>query len=207
MQKYKVFLNEKRILFTAAGEITFSTPRANLPDFLSELNVKDWLSNYLKGNETEAVFESEHPQKAFKAFCGALTEIKAAGGVVRRDGQILFIFRNGKWDLPKGKIDKGETTKQAALREVEEECGIEGHRIIKDLPTTYHIYQSPYKKTKGEWIVKPTFWFEMEYNGANEGEPQVAEGISELKWFSIKKLDEVLENTYENLKPLIQLYR
>ncbi|WP_340113434.1 NUDIX hydrolase [Maribellus mangrovi] len=207
MQKYKVFLNEKRILFTSFGEITFSTSKKNITDFSSRLNVKNWLEDFLKSSEQEAVFESENPRKTFDDFCGQLIKLEAAGGVVKRDGKLLFIFRNGKWDLPKGKIDKGETREKAALREVEEECGIRGHRIVKELPTSYHIYQSPYKKNKGEWIVKPTFWFEMEYTGSKNGVPETDEGITEIRWFKPSELDEVLANTYGNLKELIESYQ
>ena len=203
MQKYKVFLNEKSILFSSFGKITFRKPINTSTDFSDGTAVKNWLNNFAKGSEREAVFEVEDPQEAFHDFRSVLIELAAAGGVVRRNGELLFIFRNGKWDLPKGKIDAGEEKQEAALREVEEECGISGHQILRQLPTTYHIYQSPYKKTKGEWIFKPTYWFEMAYSGLRDGQPQTEEGITELKWFKPSELDEVLENTYENLKELI----
>ena len=94
---------------------------------------------------------------------------------------MLFIFRNGVWDLPKGKVDKHETTHEAAIREVEEECGISHLQMVKKLPSTYHIYQSPYKKTMGKWILKETYWYEMKYVGHDEGIPQEEENITEIK--------------------------
>ncbi|QIA09724.1 NUDIX hydrolase [Draconibacterium halophilum] len=169
--------------------------------------IKDWLLNFEKNDHLETVVEHPNVEKLFQNFSSAFLQLDAAGGVVKSGGKLLFIFRNGKWDFPKGKTDKGESNKTAALREVEEECGISNHSIVKALPSTYHIYQSPYKKTFGQWIFKETFWFEMDYNGSSAGTPQLDEGITEVRWFHPNELDEVLENTYENLKALIQLYR
>ncbi len=145
--------------------------------------------------------------EVFQNFRSAFINVRAAGGVVLRNDALLFIFRNGKWDLPKGKIELGENPEHAALREVEEECGIRGHSIVKSLPSSYHIYQSPYPDTKGEWIFKETFWYEMQYSGEENGVPQNEEGITEVRWFPRTVLQPVLENTYENLKEIIQLYR
>jgi hypothetical protein len=90
---------------------------------------------------------------------------------------------------------------------VEEECGISGHKIVKQLPSTFHIYQSPYKETQGKWIFKETFWFEMKYAGSDSGTPQIDEGITEVRWLNRNELDTVLANTYENLKQIIWLYQ
>lgn len=207
MQKYKVFLNEKRILFTSFSKITLSENKRDLPDFKdSEITAK-WLRQFEQGKEQEAVFESADPKRYFADFYNSLLCIDAAGGVVRKDNRLLFIFRNGKWDLPKGKIEKGETVEEAAIREVQEECGIDKLEIEKQLPPTYHIYCSPYKKSFGQWIFKKTFWFEMNYSGIENGIPQNEEGISEVRWFKPSELDEVMKNTYANLKPLIEIYR
>ncbi|WP_319482527.1 NUDIX domain-containing protein [uncultured Draconibacterium sp.] len=170
-------------------------------------DIMDWLPDFENSDTQETVVEHPEAEKLFQNFRSAFLQIDAAGGVVKRDGRLLFIYRNGKWDLPKGKIDKGESVKTAALREVEEECGITNHSIVKALPSTYHIYQSPYKKTLGQWVFKETYWFEMEYNGSETPIPQKEEGITEVRWFLPNELGEVLENTYENLKALIELYR
>ncbi len=206
MQKYKVFLNEKRIVFSSPAMITFAKTSSVSPAFTGGPEVLTYLDSLVQSEYPEAVIEHADPEKAFQCFQSALLNVEAAGGVVKRKDRILFIFRNGKWDLPKGKIDKGESPMQAALREVAEECGITGHAIVKALPTTFHIYQSPYPDTKGKWVFKPTHWFEMEYDGASEGRPETDEGITEVRWFRPSELDEVLANTYENLKELIQIY-
>ncbi|WP_198152336.1 NUDIX hydrolase [Draconibacterium sediminis] len=166
-----------------------------------------WLSDFENSDIPETVVEHPEIEKLFQNFRSAFLPVDAAGGIVKRDEKLLFIFRNGKWDLPKGKIDEGESIETAALREVEEECGITNHSIVKALPSTYHIYKSPYKNTLGQWIFKETFWFEMDYQGMETPIPQEEEGITEVRWFQPNELDEVLENTYENLKELIELYR
>lgn len=150
----------------------------------------------------------ESPTKFFKEILNlAFRVIQAAGGVVKRDEKLLLIFRNDKWDLPKGKIDKGETKQEVAIREVEEECGIKGHKIVRTLPSTYHIYQSPYEDTKGEWILKETFWFEMEYLGTENGVPQNEENITEIRWFEHNELEIVMSNIYANFISIINYYR
>ncbi|WP_347838851.1 NUDIX domain-containing protein [uncultured Draconibacterium sp.] len=207
MQKYKVFFNEKRITFVPGANITLSKPSSKLIAKCHENSISDWLQQFETGEQEETVVEHLKAQELFQDFRSSFLQINAAGGVVRRGEELLFIFRNGKWDLPKGKIDKGESCETAALREVEEECGISGHSIIKQLPSTYHIYQSPYKATRGRWVFKETFWYEMDYRGQDDGIPQLDENITKLRWFRPAELDLVLENTYENLKALIRIYR
>ncbi|MFH2096019.1 MAG: NUDIX domain-containing protein, partial [Bacteroidota bacterium] len=99
--------------------------------------------------------------------------IEAAGGLVKNEaGQVLMIFRRNKWDLPKGKIDEGENPEQAAIREVNEETGIQGHFITRKITVTYHTY---YLNDKP--VLKPTHWFEMKYNGTETPVPERDEGI------------------------------
>lgn len=207
MQKYKVFFNEKTIRFSSFRKITLSRVSAAFSDFSDTEAVHRWLNEFEQNDEKEAVFQVDDPLAAVGNFSRSLLEIPAAGGAVRNNGKILFIFRNGKWDLPKGKIEKGETPKQAALREVEEECGLQDLSISKTLPATYHIYRSPYKETKGQWVFKKTTWFEMAYAGTESGTPQTEEGISAVRWFAPSELDEVLQNTYANLYEIIAAYR
>jgi len=201
---YKVFLNDRKIVIGSPEKITnkngvyFETlPVSN--------EVRELMQSFIK-SEKDLILLSDNENELIKSIQNVFKVIPAAGGVVRKKKKLLFILRRGKWDLPKGKIDATETPKQAALREVEEECGIKGHEIIKTLPSTYHIYKSEYKQSAGEWIFKQTYWFEMEYNGMDLGTPEKNEGITELKWLYPHRLNEVLSNTYENLKQIIKLY-
>lgn len=126
--------------------------------------------------------------------------IAAAGGVVENcKGQLLLIFRNGKWDLPKGKLEPGEITDLAALREVEEECSIHNHSIEKELISTYHCYP-----LTGFWVFKTTYWYKMKYNGQETLVPQKEEGIELAEWRDKNNLKDVMENTFESIKDVLK---
>ena len=127
--------------------------------------------------------------------------IEAAGGLIRQNNCYLFIYRLGKWDLPKGKIDKGENPQQAAIRECEEECAISGLTIENELPNTYHIY--PYK---GQYALKTTYWFLMSstYNGLLQ--PQTEENIEKVEWLDKNAINnQVIKNTYPSVLDLISI--
>jgi 8-oxo-dGTP pyrophosphatase MutT (NUDIX family) len=206
-QKYKVFLNERLIIIGSTKKADIKNPTISFDPASTVQEISEWFHSFIKTTYKVVVLLHPEPDKFFRIFRKVFLEIPAAGGVVLSNEKILFLFRNDKWDLPKGKIDSGESAEQAALREVEEECGISGQQIVRQLPSTYHIYISPYKKTKGEWVFKETVWFEMTYSGINPGKPEKNEGITEIKWFSKNELDEVFQNTYENLKQIISIYR
>ncbi len=121
--------------------------------------------------------------------------MEAAGGLVENDcGEYLAIKRLGKWDLPKGKIEKGEKPEECALREVEEECGIHNINIKNNLCNTYHTYQ-----LKGRWILKKTYWYRMEYNGNEELIPQIEEDITDVIWTSDNHTYIIKSNTYKSI--------
>lgn len=204
---YKVFLNDRIINIGAPGNITLRKTLKNVSDLENIETTKKWFIEFVKNKNSEVFLIQDNPGKFFTdIFCNAFKKINAAGGIVKREDKILFILRNNTWDLPKGKIDEGEKKEDAAIREVAEECGIDGHRIVKTLPSTYHIYQSPYAESKGQWILKEIFWFEMEYLGKTNGSPQLDEGITELKWFDKNELQILLSATYSNLRPIVSLY-
>lgn len=190
------------------GKITISKTLVNANCFTTLETFRQWFFD-IENTDVYCVYlVHEFPTKFFKEILKpAFRVIQAAGGVVKRDEKLLLIFRNDKWDLPKGKIDKGETKQEAAIREVEEECGIKGHKIVRTLPSTYHIYQSPHVDTNGEWVLKETFWFEMEYLGTENGVPQNEENITEIRWFEHNELEIVMSNIYANLISIINYYR
>jgi 8-oxo-dGTP pyrophosphatase MutT (NUDIX family) len=128
--------------------------------------------------------------------------LEAAGGVVRNEkNEILVIFRSGKWDLPKGKIDKSkETIKEAALREVREETGLDSLSLKGKLMTTYHIY---FRKER--MILKPTYWFEMFAHSSSNLVPEVKENISQVIWANKEEIPGILKNTYLSLEELFSL--
>jgi 8-oxo-dGTP pyrophosphatase MutT (NUDIX family) len=134
-----------------------------------------------------------------KAITKSLTLIEAAGGVVKnKDGKYLFIYRNDKWDLPKGKIEKGEKTKVAAVREVEEECGITVSKLGDKICKTYHVYIS-----REEVVLKKTHWYKMKYNGNEKLKPQKEEGITDVRWFKKKDTDAIVANTFSSIMDVL----
>lgn len=159
------------------------------------------LIEILKSNPAVSKLVAYHPdpKTLFHEWCENLKVIEAAGGLVRNNqGEYLFIFRKGCWDLPKGKIDKGESIKEAAVREVMEECGIKAPTISDELLTTYHIYE-----LKGKQVLKPTYWFAMDLDENPELTPQLEEDITEAKWIPAEQIPSLMENTYPNIKLLI----
>ena len=109
-----------------------------------------------------------------------------------------MIFRNGKWDLPKGKIEQGEDPDTAAIREVFEECGVGMLNLIKQVSTTFHTY--PYKDIK---VLKKTYWFLMVSNDTNRPVPQIEEGITDARWMTKGMVKEALMNTYASIADLL----
>tara|TARA_B110000008_G_scaffold212118_1_gene211052 strand:- start:2682 stop:3152 length:471 start_codon:yes stop_codon:yes gene_type:complete len=133
-------------------------------------------------------------------FCDKFTLIKAAGGLVYNyENQLLMIFRNGKWDLPKGKLEEGENIKECAIREVEEECGISGLSISRPLQDTYHVYELNAQK-----ILKRTYWFEMKTDFKGNLTPQTEEGITKVCWVNKEDIAQKLENSFGNIIELLK---
>ena len=124
--------------------------------------------------------------------------VKAAGGIVDKEGLTLLIFRLGKWDLPKGKLEQNESITVCALREVEEECGISKLTIVKELPITYHSYRQA-----GKNVLKVTYWFLMNCTDESSLVPQTEESIELAEWKNEKAVQIALENTYQNIKLLL----
>ena len=129
-----------------------------------------------------------------------LKQIDAAGGLVVKGNQILMIFRLGKWDLPKGKLEKGETIEEGALREVEEECGVKV-RIIDELDESWHTY---YRKKKLH--IKRTYWYVMECLDDAKMMPQIEEDIEKVEWKTEKQANKLLEDTYKNIQKVVKNY-
>jgi 8-oxo-dGTP pyrophosphatase MutT (NUDIX family) len=204
---YKVFLNDREIVIAEPAYQNMFQQFEVAETIKTADEVKTWFDKFGGKTKGSTIIYQENPEEFIKSvFSQAFTQIEAAGGIVKRNNQFLFIFRNGKWDLPKGKLDTGETPEKAAIREVEEECGIQGHQIVKKVPPTWHIYQSTWQDSAGEWILKKTHWFEMDYTGTKNGTPETGENISEIRWFGKEDFGLILQNTYSNLKSIIHLY-
>jgi 8-oxo-dGTP pyrophosphatase MutT (NUDIX family) len=138
----------------------------------------------------------KHLWRIFRIY---FTEVEAAGGLVKHtSGKYLFIERKGKWDLPKGHIEQGETPEECALREVNEECGITGHTIIKSLEPSYHTYA-----WEGISYLKKTNWFLMNYDGAMMSEPEADEGITKVEWLLPDEINKIKSGAWLSLADMI----
>lgn len=130
-----------------------------------------------------------------------MKEILAAGGIVIHENFLLVIKRNGFFDLPKGHLEKNETIEDCAIREVEEECGINGLYILGSPQITFHQYE-----LGGEIISKKTYWYPMQIKRMQKPKPkpQLEEGIEEAMWINIRELDIVMKHTHDNLIPIFE---
>ncbi len=135
------------------------------------------------------------PKAFLKAVAKSVMLIEAAGGLVKNENsEYLFIYRNNKWDLPKGKIEKEEKIKVAAVREVEEECGIKVNNLDEKICKTYHVYVM-----KGEVVLKKTHWFNMRCKGQEKLKPQKEEGITDARWFKKDHIEPIIANTFPSI--------
>ncbi len=192
---YKVFVNECPLFLT--NEKPDNTG-GNV--FLMEDNAINYAITSLSKKLLKEAYIYDPSDDILEKFSSKIPIVVAAGGLVTNPkGKVLFIYRNDKWDLPKGKLDKGESIEKAAIREVEEETGVSGLYIEKYLKTTYHIF-----KRNGEYRLKKVFWFEMVTEFEGELVPQEKEGITKVKWKGKKKIKKALLNSYQNIKLLFE---
>jgi 8-oxo-dGTP pyrophosphatase MutT (NUDIX family) len=194
-QSYKVFIGESVILFRneAENEAVFNTK-------LTNPTVEDW-AEIISDLETseQQVFIDGNLGSNWNNFISNYKLVEAAGGLVKnQNGDWLFIYRNGMWDLPKGKLEKGESIEECAVREVAEECGIDEPTIIKSLSTTYHSYT-----LKGERILKPTYWYLMNSTDTSQLIPQKEEGITDVKWISTDEAKKLGQSCFGSIKQVV----
>jgi 8-oxo-dGTP pyrophosphatase MutT (NUDIX family) len=199
---YKVFIENITLKFLSKeeksikNELLFCESEQKqslscLKNIIALLSEKEISINYL----------CENPKSSFEEYFKTFDKIEAAGGIVKRKSSYLFIKRNGFWDIPKGKIDEGESPEVAAVREIEEECGVKGAVIQNELCQTYHTYSF-----KGKPTIKKTYWFALEYNGPKVEVPQLEEGITKVKWMKQHKITKVLDNTFPSIVDVIDSY-
>ena len=194
---YKVFYNQKPINFTTVlGKNTKNTPLF----FIKYANANSITKALKDKTVTEVYLYHSNPDKFEKHFFRTFPFVEAAGGLVQHeDGRFLFIYRNNKWDLPKGKIEKNETLIKAAKREVSEETGVTDLEVKKPLPITYHIYNA-----NGKFKAKKTYWFLMKSKFNGSLLPQFEENIKMAVWKGINEIPKLMENAYENIKIVLK---
>jgi len=191
----KIFVNDKPIILTTKVE----KEKGFKNYFLKSVNLSKVIRELNRTSLKEARLIHKKEEKLLKKFLKKLPNVVAGGGKVLNDkGEVLFIYRNDKWDLPKGKTEKKENIETTAIREVEEETGVKGLEITKPLETTYHIF-----KRNGRYRIKITYWFEMKTSYNGKLIPEEKEGITKVAWLNEKEIPKVLSNSYANIRELI----
>ena len=194
---YKVFVNEKKLTISKYPADIEKNLRfegfATLEIAIDLLENTSCPQMNVYGEEIEEIWED---------FTHMFRVVEAAGGIVsNKEGKILFIHRLGKWDLPKGKIEKDESLEQAALREVEEETALQELILEEFVNSTFHVY----KQRNGDRVLKTTYWYKMSYVGEKAPVPQTEEGITEVSWKNQDEiLQEVFPKTFQNIKLILQ---
>ena len=193
---YKVFVNDKPLFLT--NEISKET------DFqlflLESIDIEQLIIKMFQNKIQKASLYYPDEKVILKKLKEKIPVCKAGGGLVfNKKGEVLFILRNGKWDLPKGGIERDEEIVDTAMREVEEETGVDNLEITRKLQKTYHIF-----KRNGKYKLKITHWFEMQTNFEGTPFPQANEGIEKAVWLNPEQIKEALKNSYENIKLLFE---
>ena len=192
---YYIFVNDKPIILTTRVE-----KETDFKNFLlKDAEIENVLKALAKKKINSVRLIHHNQDKLLKLFLKKLPNVIAGGGKVYNDNnEILFIYRNDKWDLPKGKSEPEEDIEATAIREVEEETGVSGLEITKPLETTYHLF-----KRNGKLKIKITYWFEMKTNFKGKLLPQENEGITKVVWLNDEDSIKALENSYANIKLLV----
>lgn len=142
------------------------------------------------------------PKEVFDKISEGFTQINAGGGVIENaEGKLLLIFRNGRWDLPKGKQEPDEEIATTALREVEEETGLAPEKEIEPLCLTHHSYH-----LNGQFVLKHTHWYRMRYAGSATPVPQTEEGIEKAVWVEKKELPSYMKDTFPSITKVLSHY-
>ena len=177
-------------------------PDAVFIDELSTPAIKSLLHEIKKEDFHAGIIWNKDFEKLKKAFFKHFVIIEAAGGIVQNEKKdILFIFRRGKWDLPKGKMEKKENEEECAQREIEEETGVKGLSLKKKIGETYHVYDE-----FGKHFLKVSHWFYFTCQSKQTLLPQTEEDITKAEWIKTKDIKEPVKNTYANIKDILSKF-
>jgi mutator protein MutT len=182
---YKIFINNTPLYLMESKAVSTdlkSQPKSIIMPYIDKKSLFWYIDKLEKNSDMNSILlHTNDLDKLWADFKSIYKKVQAAGGVVENaEGKILLIFRRDFWDLPKGKMDKGETKEQAAVREVQEETGIQQIELLEPIQTTYHTFQQKEKR-----ILKETFWYKMKTQESTLI-PQAEEDIEQAIWVDLK---------------------
>lgn len=191
---YKVFFNERIVLLTDDFIRNFQMRYGLFYKYKDVEELKEMLSLFWDIRHIDNLFIYHHDLDQLRErFKSCFQQVNAGGGLIKnKEGRYLIMKRRGKWDLPKGKVNKNETIEAAALREVTEETGLFGIAVVSPMLSTYHTYYIEDKP-----VLKRTSWFEMLYIGNDDPIPELEEDITEIRWLRKDELRSITSNTYQ----------
>jgi 8-oxo-dGTP pyrophosphatase MutT (NUDIX family) len=200
VQMYKVFIDNSVIDFldseqkvpSKGYDLVFNSLENDLSTLLDQFDFS--ISNVC------LLVIYEDFELAFNQVFHAYEFMDAAGGIVKCDRRYLFIERHGMWDIPKGKLDSNEQPWEAAVREIEEECGIKGPVIDHLLGVTFHTYSY-----MGRLTIKKNWWYALNYTGSMEVQPQEEESITQAIWIEKDEWELIRSNTYDSILEVLRL--
>ncbi len=194
---HKIYFDRRTIIICRPEEATLSDPNAVEFHFKQPSDISALVEMFELSSTLEKIYiPSAEPEDCYKKICGEFREVNAAGGLVEnRRGDYLLIKRDGLWDLPKGHQEAGEDIKVTALREVQEETGVDDLRLGDLICVTDHCY-----KRNGIWHLKHTWWYRMYYLKPLDLTPQTEEDITKAAWVAKSSLPPFLKNTYPSIK-------
>ena len=191
---YKVFVKEIPIILSTEKKI--GKQYTSIP--LKEVKFKKLIEKINNGELLYVNIYHKNGEKLERFLRKKLPVVEAGGGLVYNNKkEILFIYRNSKWDLPKGKVEKGETHEEAAVRETIEETGVKNLQVRRFISKTYHIF-----KRNDKFKLKITYWYEMYSDYTGPLIPEPSEGIKKVRWKNFEKSQKALKESYENIKML-----
>ena len=197
---YTIFINDSVLILRSFKSDLQVDEQSQILTYSGASCMIKTLGEMQNGLYKSRILQGDDVEYMWRDFCSHYQLIEAAGGVVvNSKREVLWILRNGKWDLPKGKVESGEKVEDAAVREVEEECAVRDINRGVLLGVTYHTYSY-----KSEAILKKTYWYAMTCSSEQVLKPQLEEGITEVVWADKTKHLSCVSNTYTSIVELLK---
>ena len=197
-----IFFNQRALILCREGERAEKDPEAVIViDSGDDTILANAVNTIDTGSGIRRLYVlCDNPELTYERLRKLFTEVDAAGGLICNDlGEFLLIFRNGMWDLPKGKREKGESTAENAVREVMEECGIPAPELGELICVTDHTYHRD-----GQFVLKHTYWYSMSVSSDVVTRPQTEEGITQTAWVPAGEIRQYAGQTYPSINEVFE---